>query len=400
MSAPKLRGRRILVAVSGGIGAYKAVLLVRELLRRGAEVRVAMTEAAKAFVGPMTFAGLTGRPAATHLWDPSYPGEVHVELGEWAELIVVMPVTQHLIARAAHGMADDLVSTTLACAKGSILFAPAMHHRMWNHPATQANVATLRDRGTHFVGPVRGVLASGEVGDGRMSEPLDVANACSDLLSSSGVLRDRTVLLTAGPTVEDLDPVRFLSNRSSGRMGYALADAALRAGARVILVSGPVTIAPPPGAEQISVRSAREMRDAVMPRIRDADIAIFAAAVADYRPKEIAKEKIKKAPGPLVIELERNPDILAEAGEQRTGRHPVLVGFAAESSKLVDRAREKLRRKRCDLIVANLVDEGFEGEESRLVLVDETQELDLGRDTKAALAGRVVSRIAELLPSA
>src|SRR5262245_29662243 len=261
-----LQGRHIVVGVGGGIAAFKAVLLVRELMARGAQVRVVMTPAAARFVGPVTFTGLTGEPPVLDLWDPSYAGEVHVELAAWAHAMVIAPATANLLARAATGMADDAVLATLRCTDVPVLFAPAMHHRMWKSPPTQRAVAQLRADGAHIVGPVYGKLASGEEGMGRMSEPLDIASALAALVEEHTDLAGRTVLVSAGPTVEDVDPVRFLSNRSSGRMGYAIAERALRRGARVILVSGPVSIAAPRGAELVNVRSAREMHAAIMDR--------------------------------------------------------------------------------------------------------------------------------------
>jgi len=394
-----LAGRRVVVGIGGGIAAFKAVELVRELGRRGAEVRVAMTPAGARFVGPVTFAGITGWPAVSDLWDPSYAGEVHVELGAWADAVVVAPATMNLLARAAHGMADDVVLATLACARSPVLFAPAMHERMWRTRATQANVATLREEGASFVGPVTGALASGEAGEGRMSEPADIANALEALLGGDGDLAGRHVLVSAGPTVEDLDPVRFVGNRSTGKMGYAIAERAARRGARVTLVTGPVSLATPDGVTRVAVRSALEMHAAIMERYDDADAIVMAAAVADYRPATRSDEKIKKTGGPLTLTLElvRNPDILAELGARRRGSRPALVGFAVETRDLADNARSKLAAKKCDLIVANEVSVGFGGDENQALLVDGAGVETLPAMPKRELADRVLDRVRALL---
>ncbi|MBC7171450.1 MAG: bifunctional phosphopantothenoylcysteine decarboxylase/phosphopantothenate--cysteine ligase CoaBC, partial [Polyangiaceae bacterium] len=337
-----MSARRIVVGIGGGIAAYKAVHLVRELGRRGAETRVVLTRSAARFVGKVTFAGLTGTPAVDDLWDPSYAGEVHIELGKWADAMVIAPATMNLLARAATGFADDAVLATLACARGPVLFAPAMHHRMWGQASTQRSVALLRDAGYRFVGPVEGALASGEVGMGRMCEPEAIADAVFALLETKRDLAGVRVLITAGPTVEDLDPVRFLGNRSTGKMGFAIAERALARGASVTLVAGPVQLASPTGAEVVRVRSALEMQAAVEARVASSDVIVMSAAVADYRPAEVSTEKMKKAGEDLSIALVRNPDILAGLGAARTGRHPLLVGFAVETTDVVRYARDKL----------------------------------------------------------
>ncbi|MCB9616833.1 MAG: bifunctional phosphopantothenoylcysteine decarboxylase/phosphopantothenate--cysteine ligase CoaBC [Sandaracinus sp.] len=387
-----LEGRRIVVALGGGIAAFKAVALVRELGRRGAEVRVVMTEAATRFVGPVTFAGLTGRPAVTNLWDPSYAGEVHVELGAWADAVVVAPATMNLLARAANGLADDVVLATIACARGALLFAPAMHERMWSRGSTQRNVAALASDGARFVGPVEGALASGEVGRGRMAEPEAIADATEALFAPQD-FEGRHVVVSAGPTHEDLDPVRFLGNRSTGRMGFAIAAAAAARGARVTLVAGPVTLGTPSGVTRIDVRSALELEAAVTKAAADADAVVMAAAVADYRPAERTEQKRKKQEGPLVLELVRNPDVLAGLGAARTGTLPVLVGFALETEKVVENARDKLRRKKVDLVVANHASDGFGGDDNVVTLVEEGGEEALSKQTKRAIADRILDRI-------
>jgi phosphopantothenoylcysteine decarboxylase/phosphopantothenate--cysteine ligase len=387
-----LQGKRVLVGVGGGIAAYKAVELVRELGRRGAEVRVAMTEAATRFVGPVTFSGITGRAAVTDLWDASYAGEVHVELADWAELIVVAPATANLLTRAAHGFADDVVLATLACADRPVLLAPAMHERMWRAAATQHAVDLLRSRGTAFVGPVEGALASGAVGMGRMAEPSEIAGAVEQQLAHGRDLQGRTMLVSAGPTHEDLDPVRYIGNRSSGRMGYAVAAAAQARGANVVLVTGPTAIEPPAGIEVVRVRSAEQMRDAILPRAKNVDAIVMTAAVADYRPKEAAANKLKKSDAALTIELIANPDILAELGRTREGARPLLVGFAMETDDVVGYARKKLTGKRVDLMVANAA-AVFGRDDTDATLVSADGDEALGATTKRELAERILDRI-------
>jgi phosphopantothenoylcysteine decarboxylase/phosphopantothenate--cysteine ligase len=391
-----LQGKRIVVGLGGGIAAFKSVQLVRELMRRGAEVRVVMTEAATRFVGPITFAGLTGRPPVTDLWAEDYAGEVHVELGEWADAIVVAPATMNLMARAASGQANDALLATLACARGHVFFAPAMHQRMWSHAATQSNVALLTARGAVLLGPVTGELANGEIGQGRMMEPEDIVDEVESRLGHAHDLAGARILITAGPTHEDLDPVRFLGNRSSGRMGYAIASKALRRGAEVTLVSGPVHLPIPSGAEVVRVRSATEMHAAVMSRFDQYDVLIMAAAVADYRPSKQAPQKIKKG-GNLALELVPNRDILADVGAKRVQRPSVLVGFALETEHLVQAARDKLQRKAADLIVANEASAGLGGDTNRATLVDAGSATALPEMSKHALADQILDRIRALL---
>jgi len=391
-----LQGKRIVVGLGGGIAAFKAVQLVRELMRRGAEVRVVMTEAATRFVGPITFAGLTGKPAVTDLWAEDYAGEVHVELGEWADAIVIAPATMNLMARATSGQANDAVLATLACARGEVFYAPAMHQRMWSHPATQSNIHLLTERGAVVLGPVNGPLANGEVGEGRMLEPNEIADAVESHLAHSSDLEGTRVLITAGPTYEDLDPVRFLGNRSSGRMGYAIAAQALRRGAEVTLVTGPVQLPAPAGAELVPVRSAEQMHEAVMSRFERFDVVIMAAAVADYRPAQRVAQKIKKGGG-LKLELVRNPDILADLGAKRVQQPSVLVGFALETENLEQAARDKLERKSADLIVANEASVGLGGDRNRATLVDATSANPLPEMSKRALADQILDRVRTLL---
>ncbi|MFO0603218.1 MAG: bifunctional phosphopantothenoylcysteine decarboxylase/phosphopantothenate--cysteine ligase CoaBC [Polyangiales bacterium] len=398
-ATPPLRGREALLVVGGGIAAYKSATLARELLRLGASVETVLTPAAQRFVTGVTFAGITGRPARTELWDPSFPGELHIELTRRADLVVVAPATADLLARMAAGLADDLATTCLLAAKGEVFVAPAMHPRMWEHPATQAAVGTLRARGVRVVGPDTGPLASGEVGIGRMTEPEAIARAVAEHFARGADLAGLRVLVSAGGTHEAIDPVRFIGNRSSGRMGFALAERARARGAAVTLVTGPVSLPTPAGVEVVRVRSALEMRDAVSPRADAHDVVVMAAAVADYRPAEAAPEKIKKTAGELVIRLVKNPDILAELGEARAAagrRLPVLVGFAVETGDLIAYARAKLSRKGCDLVVANLAEDGFEGSDNRVTLVRADGEDALPRMEKTAVADRILDAARDL----
>lgn len=401
LRAVMLSGKRIVVGIGGGIAAFKAVELVRELGRRGAQVRVVMTPAATRFVGPITFTGLLGQPPVVDLWDPSYRGEVHVELGEWADAMVVAPATMNLIARAVHGHADDAVLATLACTHGPRVFAPAMHPRMWAQPSTQRNVATLRGDGALLVGPVDGPLANGASGIGRMAEPVAIVDALESQLAADTSQRPADlaglrVLISAGPTFEDLDPVRFLGNRSTGKMGFALAARARARGAEVVLVSGPVTLPDPVGVTTQRVRSAREMHAAVKSHVASGvDVVIMAAAVADYRPAEVFDQKIKKA-GDRALALVRNTDILAELGAERAERtaktghvHPVLIGFALETNNVENHGRGKLASKRCDLIVANEARHGFGGDTNLAHLISEAGMRSLDSMSKDALADEI-----------
>jgi phosphopantothenoylcysteine decarboxylase/phosphopantothenate--cysteine ligase len=332
----------------------------------------------------------------TDLWAENYAGEVHVELGEWADAIVVAPATMNLMARATAGQADDVVLATLACARGDVFFAPAMHHRMWSHQATRTNVELLIDRGAVLLGPETGALANGEIGQGRMMEPEDIAEELENHFARADDLAGAHVLITAGPTYEDLDPVRFIGNRSSGRMGYALASQALRRGASVTLVSGPVHLPEPRGADVVRVRSAREMHEAVMQRFKETDVVIMAAAVADYRPEHREPHKIKKG-GNLQLALVRNPDILADVGAKRAQRPAVLVGFALETENLEQAARGKLERKAADLIVANAASAGLAGDTNRATLVDPSSATPLPEMSKQALANQILDRVSTLL---
>ncbi|WP_038052887.1 bifunctional phosphopantothenoylcysteine decarboxylase/phosphopantothenate--cysteine ligase CoaBC [Thioalkalivibrio sp. ALJ1] len=393
---------RILVGVSGGIAAYKACELVRELKRAGCAVRVVMTEGAQAFVTPLTFQALSGEPVRTGLLDAeAESGMDHIALARWADQVVVAPATADLMARMAHGQADDLLTTLLLATEAPVALAPAMNHRMWAHPATQANHALLHERGVRFLGPDAGDQACGEQGPGRMWEPATIAHAL--LHPAPGPLAGRRVLITAGPTHEPIDPVRFLGNRSSGRMGLALAAAARDAGAEVTLVHGPIALAPPAGVDRIAVDTAAAMHTAVLEQLPEVDVFIAAAAVADYRPGESHTEKLKKSYDTLTLPLERTTDILADVAartDQQTPR-PFLVGFAAETGNLREYARGKLEAKGLDLIAANDVSAGqaIGTPDNALLCLWNDGERELARQPKDTLARALIELIAERLPA-
>ena len=391
-----LAGKRVVLGVTGGIAAYKAAALVREMKKAGAEIRVVMTPAATAFVAPLTFQALSGHPVRTALLDPGEEsGMDHIALARWAELIVVAPATADLIARLSHGLADDLLTTLCLATDAPIALAPAMNHRMWEAAATQANVETLRQRGVRLLGPAEGDQACGETGPGRMLEPEAILDRVAGIFRP-GVLTGLSVLVTAGPTREAIDPVRYLSNRSSGKMGYAVAAAAAEAGARVVLVSGPVALAPPPRVERVSVETADEMRREVLARTEGCDIFVAVAAVADYRPVEIVGHKIKREAERLTLTLERTTDILASVA--RLPRRPFIVGFAAETDDLEANALKKLRAKGLDMVAANWVGQeggGFESEENALSVYWEGGGRALPRASKAELGRALVELIVE-----
>ncbi|PYM06659.1 MAG: bifunctional phosphopantothenoylcysteine decarboxylase/phosphopantothenate--cysteine ligase CoaBC [Candidatus Rokuibacteriota bacterium] len=391
-----LAGKQLILGVTGSIAAYKAVYLLRELTRRRAEVAVCLTEHAHQFVGPLTFRTLSGRPVLTDLFDPQSDDAVeHVAIAERAHAIVVAPATANVIAKAAHGLADDFLSTLLLAARAPVLFVPAMDGAMWDHPAVQANVRTLRARGATVLEPDAGALASGLAGKGRLPEIEHIVEALVRLLSPVKDLAGERVLITAGPTREAIDPVRYISNRSSGKMGYALATAAFRRGAEVVLVSGPTAISPPPGAVFVPVQSAEEMREAVLQHLGTATIVIKAAAVADYRPKAPAPEKIKSRQERLVLELTPNPDILKQVAALRGSAF--IVGFAAETRDVAERAVEKLHEKGIDLLVANDIsrqDIGFDADENEVLLVDRWGGTEhLSRRPKSAIADAILDRV-------
>jgi len=386
------RPLKVLLGVSGGIAAYKSAELVRRFRARGHEVRCAVTRGAVAFVAPLTLEVLSGRPVYQEEYlAPGSPGangeEAHITAAAWAEALCVAPATAHVLARLALGLADDFLTTTALAFTGPVVVAPAMHSSMWEKATTQQHAAALKGRGVWLAGPVEGPLASGEVGMGRMAEPEAIVEAV-EAAAGLGPLAGRTVLVTAGPTHEPIDPVRFLGNRSSGKMGFALAAEAARRGARVVLVAGPVALASPSGVKRVDVVTAREMEAAVLEHAPAADLIVMAAAVADFRPRRVAAGKIKKEEGLSAIELEENPDILA--GLRAAAPRAVLVGFAAETEDLDRHARAKLERKGADFLVANDVsrrDIAFESEANEVTVFRRQGEpVFLSRRPKSELA--------------
>jgi phosphopantothenoylcysteine decarboxylase/phosphopantothenate--cysteine ligase len=391
-------GRRVLLGVTGGIAAYKSALLARLLSEAGMEVTAVLTDSATRFVGPETFSALTGHPAYVSLWDR--PGEIlHVRLAHETDVAVVAPCTANTIAKLAQGLADDLLASTLLEYDGPLVLAPAMHSGMWGADATRTNVAVLLSRGVRFVGPVDGPLAHGDAGLGRMSEPAEIADAVFTAVRPRD-LDGARVLVTAGPTHEPIDPVRYIGNRSSGKMGVAIAREARARGAEVTLVLGPGTIAPPPAAEVIRVETAEEMRSAVIDRSTAADVVVMAAAVADFRPKATNDRKIKKDAGVPDLMLEPTPDILAELGERRRSGQ-FLIGFAAETDDVEEAGRAKLRSKRLDALVANTVGRegtGFGSERNEAtILVADGRDVPMRAWSKAELASAVCDLIARFL---
>jgi phosphopantothenoylcysteine decarboxylase/phosphopantothenate--cysteine ligase len=398
MASP-LAGRRVLLGVTGGVAAYKAAYLARLLRERGAEVQVVMTPAATRFVGPETFAALTGRQAHSDVFERT-EDVLHVRLAHEADAAVVAPATANVLAKLATGVADELLTSTLLEFRGPLVVAPAMHSGMWIHPATVENLRVLQGRGVGVVGPVEGPLAAGDEGVGRMSEPEDIVAALERAVAErGGPLTARRILVTAGPTHEPIDAVRYVGNRSSGKMGYAVAREAAKRGAAVTLVSGPSPLPDPPGVEVVRVETAEEMREAVLARFEGVDAVVKAAAVADWRPKERVEGKLKKEAGTPELLLEPTPDILRELGERRGDR--ILVGFAAETADLEAAGRAKLREKRLDLIVVNEVgapDTGFEADTNRaMILAADGDEEPLREWTKAELAATICDRLTALL---
>jgi len=381
------------LGVTGGVAAYKSVQLARDLTRLGGVVDVVLTESAQRFVTPFSFEAVTGRPALTDMFSAE-GAALHVRLGRDADVVCVAPATADFLARLAAGMADDLLTTVCLATAAPLCVAPAMNRQMWANPATQSNVATLRQRGLFIHGPASGEQACGETGEGRMLEPLELATLVLDSLEAARPLAGTKVVITAGPTREPIDPVRFVSNRSSGKMGYAVAQAAREAGAHVVLVSGPVSLPAPPGVVRVMVETAQEMYDAVHAAIRDADFYIGAAAIADYRPAAVAPSKIKKRADTMTLEMVRAPDILASVAALE--RRPFVVGFAAETQDVEQNALAKLRGKRLDLVAANRVGEGlaFDQDENALLLLWEGGREELATCGKLELARKLVARIA------
>jgi phosphopantothenoylcysteine decarboxylase/phosphopantothenate--cysteine ligase len=400
-------GRKILLGVTGGIAAYKAAELARRFMKEGGEVRVILTRSGARFVGPVTFQALTGNPVSTDLFDLGQEREIgHIELADWADLFVIAPATANVIAKLAAGMADDLMTTVALAARAPLLVAPAMNVHMFRHTAVQRNLKDLRAAGAHIVDPAEGEMACGHVGEGRLADIEDLLDGASRALSHQD-LSGAGVLVTAGPTAEPVDPVRILTNRSSGKMGYALARSAWRRGAEVTLVSGPVdsTLRAPSGVAVIRVETAQEMCDAVQERFPKASVVVMAAAVADWAPKSASASKIKKGKGRLALDLEETPDILSQLGRAKGER--VVVGFAAETDRVVENARQKLAKKNLDLIVANDVTvegAGFNVDTNRITILDRDGSEEslplLSKDRAAdAVIDRIVKRLTQSSPA-
>ena len=393
----------IALAVSGSIAAYKSVEIARALRKAGARVLPVMTRSAKEFLGPLTLSGITGEPTVTDMFDPSFAGEIHVDLARRADVVVIAPATADVLARLAQGRADDLVTALALCAKGPVIAAPAMHPRMWSHPAVKRNVATIvADGRVELIGPEDGEVASGESGMGRMASPESIA-ALVIARAGGSDLRGLRVVVTAGPTIEDLDPVRFLGNRSTGKMGFAIAERAAMRGADVTLVAGPVTLPTPFGVKRVDVRSALAMRSALWEALGAdldrADMLVMTAAVADYRPREENATKLKRTARPMALDLVPNPDLLAEVGAARAHRLPVLVGFAVETdtdARVVEAARGKLQTKRVDMVVANHAGDSFGRDDNRATLVTKDAAEPFGVLPKTELADKILDRAAAL----
>ena len=398
----RLAGRTVLLGVMGSIAAYKAVLVARLLLKEGARVRVILTASGARFVGPSTFSGLTGEPVLSEMFAPEEGGERHVALAAESDLIAIVPATADALARFAAGRADDLLTATVLCAGGPVLVAPAMHPSMWHHPATARNVATLSTDGRiELVGPVEGEVASGDSGLGRLMEPADIVERIVQRLCVKD-LAARRIVVTAGPTVEDVDAVRFVSNRSSGKMGFAVAERAAARGAAVTLIAGPVPLPTPAGVTRVDVRSAIDLQAALEralgPRLSGADVLVMSAAVGDFRAKKPAPGKLKRGKAKdFTLELVQNPDIIAGIGAARVGRLPLLVGFAVETGtdeEVIAFARNKLASKRVDVVVANHASESMGRDDNRVHLVDTQHSATLGVMSKREVADQILDYVA------
>jgi phosphopantothenoylcysteine decarboxylase / phosphopantothenate---cysteine ligase len=394
----------IAVGVSGGIGAYKAVEVCRGLQKRGHDVVAVMTRSAARFVGPVTFEAITRRPVITSQWRPGLNADIeHIAIADGIALLLVAPCTANVIGKFANGIADDFLSSLYLATKAPVLLAPAMNTNMLAHPAVQRNLAELTGRGVRFVEPGEGYLACGWIGKGRLAEPAEIVAAAEAVLTpSASLLRGTRVVVTAGPTFEDIDPVRFVGNRSSGRMGFAIAAEARRRGAHVILVAGPTQVEPPAADELVRVRSAADMHAAVLRAAERADLVVMAAAVADYTPAATADSKIAKSDAPMTLTLQRTRDILGDLGARRSrgGASPVLVGFAAETGDAVEKARDKRARKNADLIVANDVSQpgaGFDGDTNAVTIVAEDGEQAVPLQSKTQVAAIILDRVEQLL---
>jgi phosphopantothenoylcysteine decarboxylase/phosphopantothenate--cysteine ligase len=390
---------RILLGVTGGIAVYKSPDLVRRLIEKGAEVQVVMTEAAQKFVSPMTFQAVSGRPVRVGLWDEAAEAAMgHIELARWAQLVLIAPATADFIARLAGGRADDLLATLCLATEAPVVIAPAMNRVMWANKATQSNVGVLESRGIRILGPAAGNQACGEVGVGRMWEPNVLASTLLEPPANAGLLAGINLLITAGPTRERLDPVRYLTNRSSGKMGFAVAAAAREAGAHVTLITGPVHLPTPAGVTRINVESAREMYAAVHRHVAEADVFVAAAAVADFQPVAVAKQKIKKRGTSLTLDLEPAPDIVKSVADM--SKRPLVVGFAAETNDVEENARSKLKRKKLDMIAANQVGDGlaFDCDDNALTVLWPGGKLEIARAPKLTVARELIAQIAKRLP--
>ena len=393
----------IALGVTGGIGAYKAVEVARGLQQRGHEVVAIMTPSATRFVGPITFEAITHRRVITDQFEPGANADIeHIALASTIDLLLIAPATANVIAKLANGIADDFLSTLYIATRAPVLLAPAMNTNMFAHESVRRNLETLAARGVRFVEPGEGYLACGWIGKGRLAEPDEVVAACDAVLRPEGPLRGKRVLVTAGPTYEDLDPVRYVGNRSSGRMGFAIADEAMRRGAEVTLVAGPTTVEAPAVRELVRVRSAADMHGAVMTRADAADVAILSAAVADYTPVERAAQKVPKGDDTISVTLRKTPDILGDLGARRlsSGRGPLLVGFAAETEDVIARAKAKREQKHADVIVANDVsrsDAGFDVDTNAVTIVGPDGAEPLPLQTKARVASAILDRIEALL---
>ncbi|WP_321283435.1 bifunctional phosphopantothenoylcysteine decarboxylase/phosphopantothenate--cysteine ligase CoaBC [uncultured Vibrio sp.] len=396
-----LAGKKILLGISGGIAAYKCAELTRRLIERGAQVRVVMTKAAHEFITPLTMQAVSGHPVSDSLFDPAAEASMgHIELAKWADLVLLAPATADLIARLSAGMGNDLVTTLVLATDSPVAVSPAMNQQMYSNVATQENIATLARRGMHIWGPGAGEQACGDVGPGRMLEPMQLVHLCEQFFQPK-VLEGKSVLITAGPTQEAIDPVRYISNHSSGKMGFALANAAAQLGAKVTLVSGPVSLSTPAGVERINVASAQEMFDTVMEHATSHDAFISCAAVADYRPEEIASQKLKKTEDndQMVIKMVKNPDIVASVAAM-TDKRPFTVGFAAETNDVETYARGKLVKKNLNMICANDVSvegQGFNSNDNAMTLFWPEGELALALESKQALSFRILEKMHALM---
>ena len=395
---------RAVLGVTGGIAAYKAAELARALMQRGFTVQVVMTAGAQEFIRPLTFAALTGEKVITGLFHDATAGETlassveHINVAQSADVLVVAPATADVLAKFAHGIADDFLTTTYLAFDGPVILAPAMNTNMWNHPATRANMVTLSARGHLIIPPDEGILACGTTGPGRLPDPISIAEAVYAKMHPKRDLEGETILITAGPTQEPLDPVRYISNRSSGKMGYSLAEEAHERGAKVILVSGPVQIAAPQGVELIRVNMALEMRAAVLAHVAESSIIIKSAAVADYHVANVPTQKVKKTALRHSIELDPTPDILAEVGRIKEDR--LLIGFAAETQNMVEEARRKMATKNCDMVVGNLVSQegiGFESDQNAVTMVTRAGDtIVLAKASKRAIAAQILDQVLKL----